>query len=46
MALDGLPGPPKWSNAHYARVRTGRAAPTDTERAAPGPAADRFPLFG
>ncbi|MGW8702226.1 hypothetical protein ACWGOK_35790 [Streptomyces eurythermus] len=47
-ALDGLPGrpgPPKWSDAH-ARVGTGRAALTDAERAALGPAADRFPPSG
>ncbi|MFF9151601.1 maleylpyruvate isomerase N-terminal domain-containing protein [Streptomyces sp. NPDC014846] len=48
-ALDGLlgrPAPPDWSDAHYARAGTGRAALTDAERAALGPAADRFPLFG
>ncbi|MFF9091380.1 maleylpyruvate isomerase N-terminal domain-containing protein [Streptomyces sp. NPDC014991] len=47
--LDGLlgrPGLPEWSDTHYARVGTGRAALTDEERAALGPAADRFPLFG
>ncbi|GHH27989.1 maleylpyruvate isomerase N-terminal domain-containing protein [Streptomyces rubradiris] len=47
--LDGLlgrPGLPQWSDAHYARVGTGRAALTDAERAALGPAAGRFPLFG
>ncbi|MFG2603502.1 maleylpyruvate isomerase N-terminal domain-containing protein [Streptomyces sp. NPDC048514] len=48
-ALDGLLGrsaPPEWSDAHYARVGTGRAPLTDAERVALGPAADRFPLFG
>ncbi|MFF5860303.1 maleylpyruvate isomerase N-terminal domain-containing protein [Streptomyces sp. NPDC012751] len=47
--LDGLLGgsaPPEWSDAHYARVGTGRAALTGAERAALGPSADRFPLFG
>ncbi|WP_225823626.1 maleylpyruvate isomerase N-terminal domain-containing protein [Streptomyces naphthomycinicus] len=47
--LDGLlgrPAPPDWSDARYARVGTGRAALTEAERAALGPAADRFPLFG
>ncbi|MFF8997642.1 maleylpyruvate isomerase N-terminal domain-containing protein [Streptomyces achromogenes] len=47
--LDGLlgrPGLPEWGDAHYARVGTGRAALTAAERAALGPAADRFPLFG
>jgi hypothetical protein len=47
--LDGLlgrPGLPEWSDAHYARVGTGRAPLTEAERAALGPAADRFPLFG
>ncbi|MFD8388009.1 maleylpyruvate isomerase N-terminal domain-containing protein [Streptomyces sp. NPDC059680] len=47
--LDGLlgrPALPEWSDAHYARVGTGRAALTEAERAALGAAADRFPLFG
>ncbi|KOV68791.1 hypothetical protein ADK64_06775 [Streptomyces sp. MMG1121] len=48
-ALDGLLGRaalPEWSDTHYARVGTGRATLTEAERAALGPAADRFPLFG
>ncbi|MEU3414476.1 MULTISPECIES: maleylpyruvate isomerase N-terminal domain-containing protein [unclassified Streptomyces] len=47
--LDGLlgrPAPQEWSDARYARVATGRAALTDAERTALGPAADRLPLFG
>ncbi|AOR30131.1 hypothetical protein BFF78_02750 [Streptomyces fodineus] len=47
--LDGLlgrPALPQWSDAHYARVGTGRAALTEAERAALGAAAERFPLFG
>ncbi|MGW0211652.1 maleylpyruvate isomerase N-terminal domain-containing protein [Streptomyces sp. NPDC003233] len=47
--LDGLlgrPAPAEWSDAHYARVGTGRAALTEAERASLGAAADRFPLFG
>ncbi|WEO93594.1 maleylpyruvate isomerase N-terminal domain-containing protein [Streptomyces sp. FXJ1.172] len=47
--LDGLlgrPALPQWSDAHYARVGTGRSPLTEAERAALGPAADRFPLFG
>ncbi|AKN74659.1 MULTISPECIES: maleylpyruvate isomerase N-terminal domain-containing protein [Streptomyces] len=47
--LDGLlggPAPAEWSDERYARVGTGRAALTDTERAALGAAADRLPLFG
>ncbi|MFG2356279.1 maleylpyruvate isomerase N-terminal domain-containing protein [Streptomyces sp. NPDC048521] len=47
--LDGLlgrPALPEWSDDHYARVGTGRAALTGAERAALGAAADRFPLFG
>ncbi|MER6566069.1 maleylpyruvate isomerase N-terminal domain-containing protein [Streptomyces sp. NPDC001093] len=47
--LDGLlgrPALPEWSDAHYARVGTGRAALTEAERATLGAAADRFPLFG
>ncbi|MEU9481473.1 maleylpyruvate isomerase N-terminal domain-containing protein [Streptomyces sp. NPDC048191] len=47
--LDGLlgrPALPQWSDAHYARVGTGRAALTEAERARLGGAADRFPLFG
>ncbi|MFG2637629.1 maleylpyruvate isomerase N-terminal domain-containing protein [Streptomyces sp. NPDC048362] len=47
--LDGLlgtPAPPQWSDTHYARVGTGRAALTEVERAALGAAAERFPLFG
>ncbi|MFE5399902.1 maleylpyruvate isomerase N-terminal domain-containing protein [Streptomyces sp. NPDC056580] len=47
--LDGLlgrPAPPWWSDSHYARVGTGRAALTDTDRGALGAAAHRFPLFG
>lgn len=47
--LDGLlggPVPGGWSDAHYARVATGRTPPTAAERAELGPAAARFPLFG
>ncbi|EST36222.1 maleylpyruvate isomerase N-terminal domain-containing protein [Streptomyces roseochromogenus] len=47
--LDGLlgrPALPEWSDAHYARVGTGRATLTEAERTALGAAADRFPLFG
>ncbi|MEU6591867.1 maleylpyruvate isomerase N-terminal domain-containing protein [Streptomyces sp. NPDC046881] len=47
--LDGLLGraaPADWSDERYARLGTGRAAPTDAERAALGAAADRLPLFG
>ncbi|WP_189295482.1 maleylpyruvate isomerase N-terminal domain-containing protein [Streptomyces cinerochromogenes] len=47
--LDGLlgrPAPAEWSAERYARVGTGRAAPTDAERAALGAAAQRLPLFG
>ncbi|MET9450166.1 maleylpyruvate isomerase N-terminal domain-containing protein [Streptomyces cinerochromogenes] len=47
--LDGLvgrPAPAEWSDERYARVGTGRAAPTDAERAALGAAAERLPLFG
>ncbi|GGW14149.1 maleylpyruvate isomerase [Streptomyces capoamus] len=47
--LDGLlgrPAPADWTDERYARVGTGRAAPTDAERAALGAAADRLPLFG
>ncbi|WP_282796668.1 maleylpyruvate isomerase N-terminal domain-containing protein [Streptomyces sp. CC224B] len=47
--LDGLLGraaPPHWTDEHYARVGTGRAELTPAERAALGPAAARFPLFG
>ncbi|MFI2205355.1 maleylpyruvate isomerase N-terminal domain-containing protein [Streptomyces sp. NPDC020192] len=45
-ALLGRPALPAWSDAHYARVGTGRAPLTEAERAALGAAADRFPLFG
>jgi hypothetical protein len=47
--LDGLlgaPAPPDWTDEHYARVGTGRRGLTAAERAALGPAAERFPLFG
>ncbi|MGW1957682.1 maleylpyruvate isomerase N-terminal domain-containing protein [Streptomyces sp. NPDC001920] len=47
--LDGLlgrPALPDWTDEHYARVGTGRSRLTAAERAALGPAADRFPLFG
>ncbi|MFF5532903.1 maleylpyruvate isomerase N-terminal domain-containing protein [Streptomyces cinerochromogenes] len=47
--LDGLvgrPAPAEWCDERYARVGTGRAAPTDAERAALGAAAERLPLFG
>ncbi|MGW3208088.1 maleylpyruvate isomerase N-terminal domain-containing protein [Streptomyces sp. NPDC001135] len=47
--LDGLlgrPPLPDWTDEHYARVGTGRAALTEAERAALGAVADRFPLFG
>ncbi|MEU8033496.1 maleylpyruvate isomerase N-terminal domain-containing protein [Streptomyces sp. NPDC049099] len=49
VTLDGLlgrPGLPEWTDEHYARVGTGRAALSEAERAALGAAADRFPLFG
>jgi hypothetical protein len=35
-----------WSDGRYARAGTGRLALSDTERAALGPLAERFPLFG
>ncbi|QHA08692.1 hypothetical protein GQF42_40375 [Streptomyces broussonetiae] len=37
---------PRLPGGHYARVGTGRAPLTGTERATLGPEADRFPLFG
>jgi hypothetical protein len=48
-ALDGLLGEPvplAWDDAAYARAGTGRAPLSAEERAALGPLADRFPLFG
>jgi mycothiol maleylpyruvate isomerase-like protein len=47
--LDGLLGhsaPPDWDDARYAVIGTGRASPTDAERAALGADAARLPLFG
>ena len=47
--LDGLLGEHPalgWPDIHYARVGTGRLPLTADERAALGPLADRFPLFG
>lgn len=47
--LDGLlgaPAPPDWDDARYARLGTGRRPLDAAERAALGPLADRFPLFG
>ncbi|MFD1832040.1 maleylpyruvate isomerase N-terminal domain-containing protein [Streptomyces desertarenae] len=47
--LDGLlgrPAPASWDDAHYARVATGRAAPSDADRAWLGADARRLPLFG
>lgn len=46
--LDGLLGEPGniADDVRYALVGTGRAPLTDGERAALGPMADRFPLFG
>jgi uncharacterized protein (TIGR03083 family) len=47
--LDGLLGRPvplAWSDEQYARAATGRAELTGAERAALGPDAERFPLFG
>ncbi|MFK0168898.1 maleylpyruvate isomerase N-terminal domain-containing protein [Streptomyces sp. NPDC090306] len=47
--LDGLLGhrpAADWSDERYARVGTGRAAPTERERALLGADADRLPLFG
>ncbi|MFD8204275.1 maleylpyruvate isomerase N-terminal domain-containing protein [Streptomyces sp. NPDC059701] len=46
--LDGLLGRPvplDWSDRHYARAGTGRAALTAVERRALGADADRLPLF-
>jgi Mycothiol maleylpyruvate isomerase N-terminal domain len=48
-ALDGLLGeplPPAWDDVTYARIGTGRAAPSDEDRVALGRLAERFPLFG
>jgi hypothetical protein len=47
--LDGLLGEPlplDWDDVTYARTGTGRAALTAPDRAALGPLAGRFPLFG
>jgi len=47
--LDGLlgaPPPPSWDDVAYARKGTGRAPLSADDRAALGPLAERFPLFG
>ncbi|MEU6478142.1 maleylpyruvate isomerase N-terminal domain-containing protein [Streptomyces sp. NPDC047017] len=44
--LSGRPVPVEWSDEHYARAATGRAALTAAERERLGADADRFPLFG
>jgi hypothetical protein len=47
--LDGLLGeapPVPWDDVTYARAGTGRAPLTAEDRAALGPLAERFPLFG
>jgi hypothetical protein len=47
--LDGLLGellPLPWDDVAYARTGTGRAAPSEQDRAVLGPLAERFPLFG
>lgn len=47
--LDGLLGeraPEGWGNVRYTRVGTGRLPLDEAERAALGPLAARFPLFG
>lgn len=47
--LDGLLGaapPPGWDDVRYVLVGTGRAPLDDDERAALGPLAEAFPLFG
>jgi hypothetical protein len=47
--LDGLlgePAPADWDDIRYARTGTGRLPLDPHERAALGPRADRFPLFG
>jgi Mycothiol maleylpyruvate isomerase N-terminal domain len=48
-ALDGLLGealPLAWDDVTYARAGTGRVPLTAADRAALGPLAERFPLFG
>jgi hypothetical protein len=47
--LDGLlgePAPAQWSDERYARVATGRDAPSDAERDQLGPLVAKLPLFG
>jgi hypothetical protein len=47
--LDGLLGEPlplPWDDVAYARVGTGRTEPSESDRHALGPLAERFPLFG
>lgn len=47
--LDGLlgrPAPEAWDDARYALIGTGRASPTDAERAELGADAEKLPLFG
>jgi hypothetical protein len=36
----------RWDDVTYARMGTGRAAPSEHDRAVLGPLAERFPLFG
>lgn len=43
--LLGRPAPSEWADERYARIVTGRAALTDTERDALGDVAARLPLF-
>lgn len=45
-ALLGETATAGWSEVRYIRVGTGRLSLTEEERAALGPLADRFPLFG
>ncbi|MBV9059277.1 MAG: hypothetical protein JO296_18390 [Pseudonocardiales bacterium] len=47
--LDGLlgrPAPASWSDAHWARIATGRTPMSHDERAQLGEDAARVPLFG
>jgi hypothetical protein len=44
-SLLGVPPPPEWSDQHFFACATGRQALTPADRAAAGPAADRFPLL-
>jgi hypothetical protein len=47
--LDGLLGEPlplPWDDVTYARAGTGRAEPSEQDRIALGPLAERLPLFG